>query len=66
MARIHAGITQEQAARHLGLSLNGYVKKENGKSRFYVDEIVALSELFGVDYQVFFKSLCRKKTQNTA
>ncbi|ALH46408.1 helix-turn-helix transcriptional regulator [Paenibacillus larvae] len=61
-ARVNAGVTQEVAARYLGLSLNGYAKKERGKSKFYVDEIIVLSELYGVDYRNFFKSVCHKKT----
>ncbi|MDT2236582.1 helix-turn-helix transcriptional regulator [Paenibacillus larvae] len=52
-ARVNAGVTQEVAARYLGLSLTGYAKKERGKSKFYVDEILVLSELYGVDYRIF-------------
>lgn len=62
-ARVNAGVTQEVAARYLGLSLNGYAKKERGKSKFYVDEIIVLSKLYGVDYRIFFTSSCHKKTR---
>ncbi|KKX54439.1 helix-turn-helix transcriptional regulator [Brevibacillus borstelensis] len=65
-ARVNAGMTQSQVAEKLNLSLNGYAKKESGRSRFYIDEILLLSNLFGVDYENFFEVACHKKTQNTA
>ncbi|MDT2294008.1 helix-turn-helix transcriptional regulator [Paenibacillus larvae] len=60
-ARVNAGVTQEVAARYLGLSLNGYAKKERGKSKFYVDEIIVLSELYGVDYRNFLNPCVIKR-----
>lgn len=63
-ARVNANMTQKEVADKLNLSLTGYAKKENGNSKFYIDEIVILSDLFGVEYDVFFKSMCRIKTQN--
>jgi transcriptional regulator with XRE-family HTH domain len=63
-ARVNAGFTQKEVAERLGLSVNGYAKKENGKAKFYVDEIMLLSELFNVSFENFFESKCRKKTQN--
>lgn len=58
-ARIHAGITQKEAAQTLNLSLAGYAKKENGKTKFYLDEIIALSNLFGMDINEFYQILCQ-------
>lgn len=64
-ARINAQKTQEEVADFLGLSLNGYKRKENGKRRFYIDEIVALSKLFKISIGNFFEAQCRKRTQKT-
>ncbi|MFZ3172038.1 MAG: hypothetical protein WA118_08670 [Carboxydocellales bacterium] len=65
-ARITAKISREDAAKELGLSLGGYAKKEDGKTKFYADELAALSTLLGVPMQNFFEAQCPKKTQNTA
>ncbi|MFD1887502.1 helix-turn-helix transcriptional regulator [Paenibacillus wenxiniae] len=62
-ARVNAGMSQEEVAKHLGLSKNGYTRKENGQSKFYIDEIVSLSDLFNVKLENFFETMCRKKTQ---
>lgn len=63
-ARVNAGMTQQEVAKKLNLSLTGYARKESGKSRFYIDEIIMLSKLFGVDYQNFFEVSCLLKTRN--
>lgn len=42
-------ITQRKAAKHIGITMNGYRFKEIGASRFYVDEALKLCELFGVN-----------------
>jgi len=63
-ARVNAGLTQNDVAKKLKLSKNGYAKKENGKSKFYVNEIVQLSELFNVKLENFFESGCLGMTQD--
>ena len=63
-ARVNAGFTQQEIAKRLDLSLTGYAKKESGKSKFYADEIVALSQLFNTPVENFFEAQCRKKTQS--
>lgn len=63
VARVSCGFLQKEVADHLELSLNAYVKKENGKSRFYFDEITRISTLFGVPIQNFFDNQCLKKTR---
>lgn len=63
VARVSCGYLQKEVADHLELSLNAYVKKENGKSRFYFDEITRISTLFGVPIQNFFDNQCLKKTR---
>lgn len=65
-ARILAGYTRKDVANQLDLSVSGYAKKEDGKSKFYIDEIVVLSDLFKVDMQNFFEVACLKKTQKEA
>lgn len=62
-ARVIAGMSRKQVAERLNLSVTGYAKKENGKSKFYIDEIVVLSDLFKVDLQNFHEVQCLKKTQ---
>lgn len=62
-ARVNVGKSQKEVAGSLGLSLNAYVKKENGKRKFYVNEIVRLGEIFGVNISFFYETQCHKKTQ---
>jgi len=57
-------ITQEEAARHLGISLTAYNRKENGKAKFYADELWKLAQLFGVSINIFFDRKCHNKTQD--
>lgn len=54
-ARVNAGLTRKEVAEKLDLSVNGYAKKESGKSKFYIDEVVVLSDLFKVDVKFFLK-----------
>ncbi|CAJ1315962.1 helix-turn-helix transcriptional regulator [Paenibacillus nuruki] len=54
-ARINKGMTQEEVAHSIGLSLNGYKRKEGGERRFYIDEMFKLSNLFGIEIQNFLK-----------
>ena len=44
-ARRLRGISQEDAAERLGLSLNGYRKKEAGISKFYLDEATKFCDM---------------------
>ncbi|MPN44964.1 hypothetical protein SDC9_192531 [bioreactor metagenome] len=62
-ARINADKSQEDAANSLGISITAYKRKENGLSRFYVDEIAVLSRLFKVNMTNFFEAQCHKKTR---
>lgn len=63
-ARVIAGLSRKQVAEKLDLSISGYAKKEDGKSKFYIDEIIILSDLFKVDMQNFFEVQCLKKTRS--
>lgn len=62
-ARVNKELSQQQVANMLNLSLVAYVRKENAKSKFYVDEMVQLSHIFEVNIENFFEAQCRKKTQ---
>lgn len=63
-ARVNSGMQSKEAAKALGLSLNGYSRKENGHARFYVDEVAKLSQLFKVPFENFYEAGCLLKTQN--
>lgn len=65
-ARVNKSLTQEQVAKAVGLSLNGYKRKESGQRRFYADELVRLSELLDVPLLNFFEAGCHNKTQQGA
>lgn len=64
-ARLKVKMKQKDVARSLNLSVSTYAKKENGKGRFFVDEILILSRLFGVEYDCFIESTCQKETYET-
>ena len=44
------GYRQEHLAKLLGIKQNTYSRKENGKSRFTIDEITMLTHIFKVTY----------------
>ncbi|WP_182200123.1 helix-turn-helix transcriptional regulator [Paraliobacillus salinarum] len=52
--RVSNDLTQEEVAEKLGISLTQYRRKENGKVRFYADEIYKLSQLYSVPVTIFF------------
>lgn len=52
--RVNSGFTQKQVSEYLGISLTQYKRRENGKSRWYADELYKLSKLYDVDISVFF------------
>ena len=57
-ARITKGMKREEVAGHLKLSLNGYGRKESGRTHFYAHELAKLSELFGIPYTDFCEASC--------
>ncbi len=52
--RVNGGYTQKQVAEYLGISLTQYKRRENGKARWYADELYKLAKLYNVDISVFF------------
>ncbi|NCD00239.1 MAG: XRE family transcriptional regulator [Bacteroidia bacterium] len=55
-ARVNAGMSQQEVANALKMSVNTYAKKENGTTKFYVDEIAKISKLFNISIENFFES----------
>lgn len=49
--RIIAGDTQEKVAKYIGCSVYTYNKKENGKSKFTVEELKKISILYKVSIE---------------
>ena len=47
-ARKIADLSITEMAKRLGLSSNGYLYKEQGKRRFYVDEAIKFSKAVGI------------------
>ncbi|AEH46742.1 helix-turn-helix domain-containing protein [Parageobacillus thermoglucosidasius] len=52
--RVNSGLTQKEVAEYLNLSLTQYKRRENGKTRWYADELYRLAKLYNVDISVFF------------
>ena len=51
------GLRQEDLAKFLGISLNSYNNKENGKREFSLMEANSLAKLFGYSIEeIFFKN----------
>lgn len=42
--RVGMGMTQKDLAKFLGISTASYINKENGKRRFYFDEVKRICE----------------------
>ena len=56
------GLRQEDLAKFLGISLNSYNNKENGKREFSLMEANSLAKLFGYSIEeIFFKKVLTKK-----
>lgn len=57
--RHNAGFTQEEVARHLGVSFQQVQKYENGTNRLSAARLYTLMNLFGIECSAFFKGLPR-------
>lgn len=61
-ARRMRNISQDKVAEYLGISSNGYRKKELGESKFYIDEAYLICELFNMSLDdIYFGSSVAKK-----
>lgn len=50
------GVTQEQAAQVLGLSVRGYWNKENGETEFRQSEMLKLANLLQISADELFSN----------
>jgi len=48
------GVTQEEVANALGITLSTYCKKENGKRKFTLDEAYKLAQYFDCSIEGIF------------
>ena len=55
--RTEAGLSQDEVANHLGISLAEYQEYESGDRRFGGDHLLKLARLFGVSLGRFFEGL---------
>lgn len=60
--RINCGLTQEETIARMQvlgslLSRSAYAKIELGKANIYVNDLVALQQIFKVDYSEFFAGI---------
>lgn len=62
-ARVNANLNLADTAEALGLSKGGYIKKENGITRFYLSELSKLSNLLNIPLEYFFEDECLQETQ---
>lgn len=53
--RAYHGLSQTDMAEILNCTFNTYNRKENGKSKFTLDDLNLLSKLFNVPISNFFK-----------
>lgn len=61
-ARRMRNISQDKVAEYLGISANGYRKKESGESKFYINEAYSICELFNMSLDdIYFGSSGAKK-----
>ncbi|URN94532.1 MAG: helix-turn-helix domain-containing protein [Candidatus Pristimantibacillus lignocellulolyticus] len=58
-ARINKKMKASDAAKILGISDNTYSRKENGRNRFYADELARLSQAFEIPLEIFFETECQ-------
>lgn len=61
-ARRMRNVSQEEAAKCIGVSATAYRNKESGRSKFYIDEAYALCKMLKMDItEIFFgKSVAKK------
>lgn len=63
--RAKNGFNQKDVAQLLGISLQNYNAKENGKGEFSISEIEKIISLFSLPYEdIFFTTSCHNTKQN--
>ncbi len=53
--RIMHGLSSADMAQVIGKSVSTYRKKENGKSDFYLSEVMAMCDKLGMSADIFLK-----------
>lgn len=53
--RIKKGISQQEVAVKMGLSLTAYRNKEKGRSKFFIDEVITFCKIIDEDPAQVFK-----------
>lgn len=49
------GLTQKKMAEKLGINETSFMNKINGKTQWKVDEIIAIMDTLGCDFNTLFK-----------
>lgn len=49
------GLTQKKMAEKLGINETSFMNKINGKTQWKVDEIIAIMDALGCDFNTLFK-----------
>lgn len=57
LRRLELGITQQELARHIGVTFQQVQKYERGVNRISASKLFAVSRLFNVDVQFFFEGM---------
>lgn len=64
-ARQLRGYSQPEMAELMGISKNAYIMKENGDSRFYVDEAYLFADKVSIPFEkIFFLQPSSQKTEH--
>lgn len=50
----YAKLTQKEIAKMLGINETSYIRKENGKTQFTVDEVIKLLNILECDFKDIF------------
>ena len=53
--RVRAGLTQEELAKKVGISVTSYNLKETGTRQFSVDELMLIANALGTDPEALLK-----------
>ena len=60
-ARVNADMKAKDVAEALNITITTYSRKENGHSKFYIDEIAQLSRMFNIPLENFFEAGCLER-----
>lgn len=55
--RKESNLTQKEAAERMGMNYFTYRNKERGEKRFNIEDVLKLSEIFGLSTDIIIKSI---------